>query len=273
MKKTFSILLTALLALSALTLPMASCEKNEETTTAATTVDDTPKVPTTPKELYQFASNQYDEADNYRVNYKFSVTLSGLKELFISVPVKQQVSESRNGNNLTCKLTQGSETAEVSYINGVMYTVGSGVKSKATMTWDEFVKFSEYERPDVIEQLPESAFTHLTVNQSGEDQVLIFKLSTAEMGTVAGNLREFLQLGADSDSAQFEKGTYTVFINKDGQVYKTSLEMQLKVTYKYKECACYVVVETSIGYGSANVKAPKDADSYIDITGRLEIPA
>ena len=268
MKKSISMLLGVIFALTPLTMSMASCKKSNDTTTT-TTAENVETVPTTPKELYEFATEKLAEADNYRVNYKQTVTLSGVKEFFVATAVDQTINESREGENVICKLTQNGQKTELSHIDGMMYMVQDGTKAKAKMTWAKFVKHFEYERPDVMEQLPDSVYTNLTVTQSGEEQILKFKLNAKEMRSIAGDLREFLQLGADSDNAEFQTGTYTVHINQDGRVCKTVLEMDLKMVYKYKECICYVTMESTIAYDSVKVKAPKDADKYVDITGQL----
>jgi hypothetical protein len=270
MKRTISILLASVFALAPLTWMLASCQKgSSDGTTTVTTVNDVETVPTTPKELYQYATQKLAEADNYRVNYKQTVTLSGVKEFFVATVVDQNINESREGKNVVCKLTQSGQKTELSHIDGMMYLVQDGTKAKAKMTWKEFVKYFEYERPDVMEQLPDSVYANLTVTQSGEEQILKFKLNVKEMRSIAGNLREFLQLGADSDKAEFQTGTYTVHINKDGKVFKTSLEMDFKVVYKYKECICYVTIESTVAYDLVKVKVPKDAAGYVDITGQL----
>ena len=78
MKKTISLLLAALLALSAITVSMASCERNNP---ADTTADDTPKE-LTPKEIYEAAVKKFDEANNYAVTYNHSNRLREGKENF-----------------------------------------------------------------------------------------------------------------------------------------------------------------------------------------------
>ncbi len=270
MKRTISVLLASVFALAPLTGMLASCQKgSSDGTTTVTTVSDVETVPTTPKELYQYATQKLAEADNYRVNYKQTVVLSGVKEFFHAAVVDQNINESRDGKNVVCKLTQSGQKTELSHIDGMMYMVQGETKAKAKMTWTQFVKQFEYERPDVMEQLPDSVYANLTVTQSGEEQILKFKLNAKEMRSIAGNLREFLQLGADSDNAQFQTGTYTVHINKDGKVCKTALEMEIEMVYKYRECIGYVTVESTIAYDLVKVKAPKDAGNYVDITGKL----
>ena len=271
MKKSIALLLATSLALTPLTLSMTACEKTSAPA-AQTTGTEVEAVPTTPRELYQYATRKLAEADNYRVNYRYSVMLSGVNEPFALDAVVQTVNESRDGDNVICKMYQNNLLVELSHIDGVMYMVQDDTQAKATMTQDEFVRYFGYERPDVLEQMPESAYAKLRTSQSGENQVLKFNLTEADMRSIAGNLRDCLQLGADSDNAKFESGTYVVYINPEGQAYKSELEMKFRVTYKYKECIGFVVAASSIAYGVAKVKAPSDAGSYVDITGQLVIP-
>ena len=265
MKKTISLLLAALLALSAITVSMASCERNNP---ADTTADDTPKE-LTPKEIYEAAVKKFDEANNYAVTYNHSNRLREGKGKLWETYLYEDVTEHRDGDNVHCNISQNGQKTELSHIDGVMYMTQSGVKAKATMTVDEFVAYFQYERPDVVEKLSDSAYEKMTVAQEGDITVMRFDLSDAEMRSMAGDLRNFLQLGAASDSAKFKYGTYTVRFNQEGYIIQTEWDFDMTVVHAQKMYECNARAKANISYSAAPLTPPHGGGNYVDITGQL----
>ena len=269
MKLKWNRFLSILLLASLLAGMLSSCDKEAVETTPAVTTEEVP-VELTPYEAYQAAVSVFEQADNYKVSYQFSLALKGKNDPAYAPVKKETASESRNGKNMTCKISSGNQTVELSHINGMMYSNDGSTKAKAKMTWDEFVKKFEYERPEVIEVLPGGAFfSSVTVIDDPKGETMRFKLNSGEMKAMAGNLREFLQLGSASDTAKFTTGSYDVYFDEEGKIYKTAMEMNFTVTYREQPCEGVVFVDTTIAYGKANVKAPVNTDVYVDITGRI----
>lgn len=264
MKKWIIITLCLLLGMGTLT----SCDKPAAETTPAVTTEEAPQ-DTTPKGLYYTAIERYLETDNYKVSYQHTVSLKGKNDPMYATKANETISESREGNNVSCKIIQGNQTVEMSHVNGVMYTSDGTTKAKATMTWDEFVSYFEYERPEVIYYLPYSAFESVTVIEGVDGKIMRFRLTEAELKAVAGDLKDFLQLGSASNDAKFTNISYDVSFNADGTISKTELSAEFTVTYRDQPCDGMVFVDTTIAYGKAKVKAPANTDVYVDITGRI----
>lgn len=272
-KKYVSILAT-LLALNLTVLPLASCEKEveEKVTTEVADVQEQPEA-LSPWEAYTIAYNAYVlDTENYVITHQYSIVLSEKNAMVPTIDAEQNIVEHRDGESVYAQIKSGGETVESTYVDGVMYSVVQNslesVKAKATMTWEEYVKQMGYTKPAVLLRLTEDCFQYAKYIVEDGEEILEIKLNSEQMRS-AVNLRDYLSLGAISDSAQFPKVVYKVYFDENGKVEKVRVEMKLTVVYQQKVLQGNAYVTTTISYDNAQITPPKNPSSYIDITGQL----
>ncbi len=282
MKKTVTVLLAALLALTPITMTSCEMEFQYVVTTTATTTDTTTTViiPVkdllknfVPQEAYEAASRKFSEADNYEVYYTRDIKIG------VGAPttkaMSHYVSEKHDGDDLYLETSVKGINTQLTYVDGKMYRLEKDegeTKTKATVTADEFGKFFPRERPTVIETRSDSQYASATALQIGNTVLLTFPVTVEEMAVMAGDLTEFVEMGVEAISIQFTRGTYSVCFNEEGDIIETRGDFYMtyvagNITYDGNIC-----IKSVIAYDSAEVNAPANANTYIDITGKLEIP-
>lgn len=274
MIKKYVSILAALLALNLTVLPLTSCEKEveEKVTTEVADVQEQPEA-LSPWEAYTIAYNAYVlDTENYVITHQYSIVLSEKNAMVPTIDAEQNIVEHRDGESVYAQIKSGGETVESTYVDGVMYSVVQNslesVKAKATMTWEEYVKQMGYTKPAVLLRLTEDCFQYAKYIVEDGEEILEIKLNSEQMRS-AVNLRDYLSLGAISDSAQFPKVVYKVYFDENGKVEKVRVEMKLTVVYQQKVLQGNAYVTTTISYDNAQITPPKNPSSYIDITGQL----
>lgn len=274
MIKKYVSILAALLALNLTVLPLTSCEKEveEKVTTEVADVQEQPEA-LSPWEAYTIAYNAYVlDTENYVITHQYSIVLSEKNAMVPTIDAAQNIVEHRDGESVYAQIKSGGETLESTYVDGVMYSVVQNslesVKAKATMTWEEYVKQMGYTKPAVLLRLTEDCFQYAKYIVEDGEEILEIKLNSEQMRS-AVNLRDYLSLGAISDSAQFPKVVYKVYFDENGKVEKVRVEMKLTVVYQQKVLQGNAYVTTTISYDNAQITPPQNSSSYIDITGQL----
>ena len=283
MKRTLTLLLAALLALSPLTLSMTACKQEEP---AVITGLDLLK-DFRPEEDFRSASQKWADTENYTIHYTHHFRLgNGVGDphnLFI-----MQYSETRDGANVQYSHPEGGRRLELTYLDGMLYIEKNEEKTKLTIAEDEILPYLnenlldrfastrhllDYltnERTNAIDPLSDSIVKTATAVQEGETVVVTFRLNKEEATAMRSSFEWMDMYDVDPDTFDILQGSYTVTFDRNGVITKTSCDVELTFLSGNQTLYGYDRVEYILTYGNAKVEAPEKPESYTDVTEQSE---
>lgn len=276
MKKRISLLLSALLALSVLTVGMTSCDEelpagNAGDDSSVTTTDDPTKLNgKTPEKAYNDALAAINSVSNCEmistqdINMKMNYNGEAMEQ-----KQKQTITQKMDGDNVYVKIGGGALEQETWYVDGVLYTISGDVKAKATLSLKEYQEQMMGDSSDNLLHIPEAWFKDVQFKTVDGQKTLEFKIDGKEYLNLAGNMLDLM--GTSVDDMVISEVLYTVYFTADGSiekvvnVFSTTFSLQgIAVEASYN-----TVTTVSIGT-AGKITAPADGDSFIDVTDNMD---
>ena len=259
MKKILSLLLCALLMFTMLGL--VSCD--DEETAGSQSGDGDDAIETlggkTPEQLYQAALDKVAGLTNYTMVAAQVISGGGMT-------INQTVSAKMDGIDVYVKTENNMDSSsnmECWYVDEMFYTIASGVKAKAAISYEKFT--SEY-MPEgatgegALMNIPASWFVDTSFHQDGDLYYMEFIVSG----------EEYLQYFESTSLGAYVQGvddiSYKVYFDKDGNLGDVVTELDM-VT----EGVSFHVVSTSTfsNINSTTITLPANTDDFIDVTGSI----
>ena len=253
MKKILSLLLCALLMFTMLGL--VSCGGDEgDGSGAIETLNGK-----TPEQLYQAALDKVAGLTNYTMVATQVISGGGMT-------INQTVSAKMDGIDVYVKTVNdmnSSGNMECWYVDEMFYTIASGVKAKAAISYDKFT--SEY-MPEgatgegALMNIPASWFVDTSFHQDGDLYYIEFIVSG----------EEYLQYFESTSLGAYVQGvddiSYKVYFDKDGNLGDVVTELDM-----VSEGVEFHIVSTSTfsDINSTVITLPENTDSFIDVTGSI----
>lgn len=276
MKKSISLFLSALLALSLLATGMTSCDKDK----ILGGKDDTPGQVTTdngntlngksPEDAYNDALEKFNSIKNYEMtavqDIKMTMTYQGEN---MTQEQKQTINQKLNGDDQYVKVSGSALEQETWYVDGVLYTISGGTKAKATLSLKEFTEKMMGASSNNILNIPESWFKDVAFKTVEGKKVLEFKVDGNEYLTLIGNALG--SMGTSVEDMNLSMVTYTVYFTDDGDIEKITSVFSSTFSLQGIEVKADYNTVTTVSLGTAaEITAPADGDSFIDVTEQMK---
>lgn len=244
MKKLFIVLLALTLAFASFSL--VSCDKEDGSKFVETLSGKTPE------ELYELSQAKLKEATSYSITSSQVITMTAGGQ---KVTMNQSVVTKINGDNSYVKATNDftpDANMESWYVDGIVYAAMNGVKNKAEISKEVYMK--EYMNADPSEStlldIPESWFKNIKFKQEGKDWVLVFDVDGSKWTETLGNIG----LGGTIDG----NVKYKMYFDDNGNIGKLTTTFSMTVSGVKATC----VSESIIKIENVTITPPADADSY-----------
>ncbi len=234
----------------------------------------------TAAELYVEALTQMGEAFNYEMDGEmvFDMQMAG-QGMTASMRMEEDIVYKMNGTNLYMKMSgestgveAGSNLMEVWYVNGVCYvhtdvSDEDPVKGKVTMSLDDFMgEFGEEGSSTMIE-LDASYLEGAKFKKDGNDYYVEITITGDEVADIVRGAMEDQGMGADME---FDNLVYKLFFDADGTMTGGEATFTMAATAEGMTISASVTMEFEYKYNSVGtINPPADANSYIDMTGRI----
>ena len=264
MKRTLSILLAALLALS-----VTACNKEAQTSPSLTTHTADRLEQSDPQADYEAALRAVREAEAYFVDYRHELTVTGgfygaeKNKIF-----NDQFSEQHSGDDLYFSgHTRDGRAWELTYVDGVAWVTEAAGKGKATMSLTDAAEKLGYGHPNAVEEMPDRIMERMSAVREGSTMLLTFPLDE-EMcrELMAEDLRALGSYGVDLATVAITEGTYWVRLDDQNRV--TGVVCIIEFTFDIQTVSHdgYAYTKVAISYDNVEVSLPEDAEEYIDVT-------
>ncbi|MBQ2999247.1 MAG: hypothetical protein IJD64_02175 [Clostridia bacterium] len=221
----------------------------------------------TPKELYNEALATLASYTNYQMTTTQLITMSAQGQ---SQDINQIVITKMDGNESYVKMTNDMDSSanmETWYVDEWLYTISKGTSAKANITWEEMQEKFMPEgagSDSALMNIPESWYKDIRFMEDGENYYLEFIVSGEEYC-------EYMQSTALGDQLQgVDDVSYKVYFDKDGNLGEIVTEFDYVVKEGSLTIQCHAVSTSYISnVGNVSIEAPENADSFIDVTGRI----
>ncbi|MBQ7354366.1 MAG: hypothetical protein IJW62_02475 [Clostridia bacterium] len=276
MKKRISLLLSALLALSVLTVGMTSCDEelpagNAGDDSTVTTTDDPTKLNgKTPEKAYNDALAAINSVSNCEmistqdINMKMNYNGEAMEQ-----KQKQTITQKMDGDNVYAKIGGGALEQETWYVDGVLYTISGDVKAKATLSLKEYQEQMMGDSSDNLLHIPEAWFKDVQFKTVDGQKTLEFKIDGKEYLNLVDNALD--SMGTSVDDMVISEVLYTVYFTADGSIEKVVNVFSTTFSLQGIEVEASYNTVTTVSIGTAGkITAPADGDSFIDVTDNMD---
>ena len=269
MKKRISLFLSALLALSVLTVGMTSCDEDKDRDD-----DDDDQLEEvfqdkTPEEAYNDALKAIESVDNYEMTsvQDIKMVLKYNGEV-INQDQKQTITQQKNGEDVYVNVFGSSIKQETWYVDGVLYTISGDVKAKATLSLKEFQEQMMGTSSNNLLNIPEEWFEDVEFETEDGKTVLKFKIDGNEFLEMVDNALG--AIGAAAEDMDISVVDYIVYFDDDGDITKIVQDFSLSFSLQGMKAEADYHTVTTVSLGTADkITAPKDGDSFIDVTDQM----
>lgn len=272
MKKRISLLLSALLALSALTVGCNDCIEEDPTGDNGTVTTTAPEdEEPTPEEAYNIALEAVNNTDNYEMtsvqDIELTMTYNGQT---VNQEQTQNIVQKMNGENIYVRVDGAALEQETWYVDGTLYTISDGVQAKATLSLKEFQEQMMGDSSNNLLNIPESWFKGVEFKTVDGKKTLEFKIDGNEYLTLVGNMLD--ALGTSADDMNISEVVYTVYFTENGAIEKIVTVFSVSFSMQGVEATANYNTVTTVSIGTAGeITAPENGDSFIDVTDQMNI--
>ena len=269
MKKRISMILSGLLALSMIAFSMTGCLE-EDWEAEDEDEEEEQSDGSSPEELYVEALNAVNTSTNWE--------LTSTQEIEMTMKMGEQTQKQEqtqtsvqkmNGDDVYVKIGGAAIEMETWYVDGMLYTISGDVKAKAKLSLKDYQDQYMTDSENTLLNIPKDWFEDVMFEKKDGKNCLNFHVSGDQYSEVVGNALD--SLVGQGMEAEIGEVDYTVVFDDKGNLEQIICDFSASFTLQGIEVTADYHTVTDVKIGAAGeITAPADADSFIDVTDKMD---